>query len=73
MAAPTQQQRQALADQLVESLRPRPRSFTPREVYGRIWFPGKATVVVGMRRAGKTTFLQAIASWAICRTFGVEP
>lgn len=60
MAIPTQQHRRALADQLVESLRPRPRSFTPREVYGRIWFPGKATVVVGMRRAGKTTFLHQL-------------
>ena len=60
MATLTQQQRQALADQLVESLRAGPAAFTPRRVYGRIWFPGKATAVVGMRRAGKTTFLHQL-------------
>lgn len=54
------QQRQALADQLAESLRSEPAPFTPRQVQGRIWFPGKATVVVGMRRAGKTTFLHQL-------------
>lgn len=30
---------------------------TPRRVHGAIALPGKATAVIGMRRAGKTTFL----------------
>ncbi len=33
---------------------------TPRRVYGRLSLPGKATAVVGMRRAGKTTLLHQI-------------
>lgn len=33
---------------------------TERRLYGRIVFPGKATAVIGMRRAGKTTFLHQI-------------
>lgn len=32
-------------------------TFTPRTVHGLVRLPGKATAVVGMRRAGKTTFL----------------
>jgi len=52
--------RQALAEQLAESLaRPLP-SLTPRRVFGRIGLPGKATAVTGMRRAGKTTFLHQL-------------
>jgi uncharacterized protein len=34
-----------------------PPPATLRHVYGRITFPGKATAVIGMRRAGKTVFL----------------
>jgi uncharacterized protein len=41
-----------LADGLVA-----PPSATLRRVYGRVTFPGKATTVIGMRRAGKTVFL----------------
>jgi len=33
---------------------------TARRVHGPVFFPGKATAVVGMRRAGKTTFLHQI-------------
>jgi predicted AAA+ superfamily ATPase len=33
---------------------------TPRHIRGRIEFPGKATAVIGMRRAGKTTFLHQL-------------
>ncbi|MFV1959231.1 MAG: ATP-binding protein, partial [Planctomycetota bacterium] len=33
---------------------------TPRRIPGRVTFPGKATAVVGMRRAGKTTFLHQV-------------
>ena len=60
MVAPTQRQRDALAEQLVASLRTMPPAYTPRHVSGRLRFPGKATVVVGMRRAGKTTFLHQL-------------
>lgn len=34
--------------------------FTPRRVTGRVFFEGKATAVVGMRRAGKTTFMHQV-------------
>ena len=34
--------------------------FTPRRVAGRVSFKGKATAVVGMRRAGKTTLLHQL-------------
>ena len=57
MAAPL---RQALVEQLADSLgKPLP-SFTPRHVFGRTGLPGKATAVTGMRRAGKTTFLHQL-------------
>jgi uncharacterized protein len=49
-----------LSEKLSDSLsRPLPES-TDRSVHGRIALPGKATAVVGMRRAGKTTFLHQI-------------
>ena len=52
--------RQAFREQLADSLRkPLPR-LTRRGVFGRVRFPGKATAVVGMRRAGKTTFLHQL-------------
>ena len=52
--------RQALVEQLADSLgRPLP-SLTPRRVFGRTGLPGKATAVTGMRRAGKTTFLHQL-------------
>ena len=56
---------QALADQLAEQLRRPVPPHTRRHVHGRVAFPGKATAVVGMRRAGKTTFLHQIRSQAI--------
>lgn len=34
--------------------------FTPRRVRGPVYFEGKATAVIGMRRAGKTTFLHQL-------------
>ena len=52
--------RQVLGEQLAESMRNPPPPHTSRRVYGRIRFPGKATAVFGMRRAGKTTFLHQI-------------
>lgn len=52
--------RQALADQLAGSMSgPTPR-YTPRRLYGRRQVLGKATAVVGARRAGKTTFLHQV-------------
>jgi hypothetical protein len=49
--------KEALTEKLAESLvGPLPEA-TPREVYGTTALQGKATAVIGMRRAGKTTFL----------------
>lgn len=45
-----------LADSLVSTIP----SGTPRRVHGTVCFPGKATAVIGMRRAGKTTFLHQL-------------
>ena len=52
--------RQVLAEQIAGSLQVPPPSHTPRRVHGLTRFPGKATAVVGMRRAGKTTFLHQL-------------
>ena len=57
---PASRLRQVLGESLAESLRTPPPPHTPRRVHGRIRFPGKATAVFGMRRAGKTTFLHQI-------------
>ena len=52
--------RQIFREQLADSVRkPLPR-LTRRRVFGRVRFPGKVTAVVGMRRAGKTTFLHQL-------------
>ncbi|HNY29246.1 MAG TPA: ATP-binding protein [Fibrobacteria bacterium] len=45
-----------LADSLAGDIPP----STPRQVEGVPFFPGKATVVVGMRRVGKTTYLNQL-------------
>ena len=50
--------RQVVAEQLAPNRAPP--VHTPRRVVGRVRFPGKATVVTGMRRAGKTTFLHQL-------------
>ena len=52
--------RQAFADQLAASLNGPIPHHTPRRVYGRHLVPGKATAVIGARRAGKTTFLHQV-------------
>jgi hypothetical protein len=49
--------RARLSERLAESLEGPLPSGTPRRVHGRVALPGKATAVIGMRRAGKTTFL----------------
>jgi len=52
--------RTRIAEQLGESLTAPLPEATARRLAGRVTFPGKATAVVGMRRAGKTTFLHQI-------------
>lgn len=51
--------------------RPLP-SPTARRVPGTIRFPGKVTAVVGVRRAGKTTFLHQIRSEVARRSTPIE-
>lgn len=50
----------ALTEKLAESLASALPEATPRRVYGATGMPGKATAVIGMRRAGKTTFLHQL-------------
>jgi len=52
--------RARLAEKLADSLAAPLPEATPRRVYGTVSLPGKATAVVGMRRAGKTTFLHQL-------------
>lgn len=62
----------ALTEKLAESLTAPSAAATPRHVYGRATLPGKVTAVIGMRRAGKTTFVHQLrrereaqgATWA---------
>ena len=52
--------RRAFGEQLADSLqKPLPR-LTPRRVFGKVRFPGKVTAILGMRRAGKTTYLHQL-------------
>jgi predicted AAA+ superfamily ATPase len=52
--------RDALTDKLAESLSgPLPQA-TPRQLYGTTNVSGKVTAIVGMRRAGKTTFMHQL-------------
>lgn len=56
----TSRLKQVYREQLADSARrPLPR-FTHRRIHGRVRMPRKATAVVGMRRVGKTTFLQQL-------------
>ncbi|MEE9255397.1 MAG: ATP-binding protein [Pseudomonadales bacterium] len=61
MAAPLSAElKQVLSEKLAESLAaPLPRS-TPRQVFGKVHVPGKASAIIGMRRVGKTTFLHQL-------------
>lgn len=52
--------RQIVRQQLQKSAQDPIPSYTPRRLYQRSHLPGKVTAVVGMRRAGKTTFLQQV-------------
>ena len=49
--------RDALAEALAASLDGPLPERTPRRVQGAVRLPGKATAVLGVRRAGKTTFV----------------
>jgi hypothetical protein len=49
--------RARLAEKLADSLFDPLPAATPRRVHGTATLPGKATAVIGMRRAGKTTYL----------------
>ena len=64
--------RARLTEKLADSLvMPLPES-TPRKVHGRVSLPGKATAVIGMRRAGKTTFLHQLRREHLERGVGRE-
>jgi predicted AAA+ superfamily ATPase len=52
--------KQALAEKLAGSLTEPLPEGTPRSVYGSVALSGKVTAVIGMRRAGKTTFLHQL-------------
>jgi predicted AAA+ superfamily ATPase len=52
--------RARLAAKIADSLAGPIQDATPRIVHGRVSLPGKATAVIGMRRAGKTTFLHQL-------------
>ncbi|MGC8724813.1 MAG: ATP-binding protein [Acidobacteriota bacterium] len=51
---------EALFERLTESLEGALPSVTPRRLFTRASFPGKATAVIGMRRAGKSSFLHQL-------------
>jgi len=50
----------ALVEKLANSLTDPLPGGTSRRVFGALGLPGKATAVIGMRRAGKTTFLHQL-------------
>lgn len=52
--------KQALTGKLADSLTDPLPAVTPRRLFGRLTMSGKATAVIGMRRAGKTTFLHQL-------------
>ncbi|MBI1865499.1 MAG: AAA family ATPase, partial [Nitrospirae bacterium] len=59
--------RARLVEKLAESLAGPIPEATPRRVHGTVALAGKATAVVGMRRAGKTTFLQQLRRERLAR------
>lgn len=56
-----------LAEKLSESLTVDPPSGTARRVFGTVSLPKKATAVIGMRRAGKTTYLHQLRRERLAR------
>ena len=59
--------REALAEILAGSLAGTIPEGTERRIHGRTALPGKATAVVGMRRAGKTTFVHQLRGERLAR------
>ncbi len=57
MSTPAGAIRDALADALAASLEGPLPEATPQRVHGALRLPGKVTCVLGVRRAGKTTFV----------------
>ena len=64
--------RAVLSEKLGESLTETIPPSTPRLVHGTVSLPGKATAVIGMRRAGKTTFLHQLRRERLERGVGRE-
>ncbi len=52
--------KKVLSSKLADSLVGRIPAGTPRRVFGAVEFPGKVSAVIGMRRAGKTTFVHQL-------------
>ena len=52
--------RQVFGELVADSLHKPLPELTSRRVFGRVRFPGKVTAVLGMRRAGKTTYLHQL-------------
>lgn len=67
-AAPSRDRHHArLVEKLADSLEAPLPEATLRRVHGRLSLPGKATAVIGMRRAGKTTFLHQLRRERLAR------
>ena len=49
-----------LMEQVFNSIRAPFPEMTPRHLHGRVFFPGKATAIIGIRRSGKTYFIHQI-------------
>ncbi|MGH9382490.1 MAG: ATP-binding protein [Thermoanaerobaculia bacterium] len=52
--------REALTEKLAESLAGPLPAGTPRQIHGATGLPGKVSAVIGMRRAGKTTYVHQL-------------
>lgn len=61
-----------LAEQITASLKGSLPEATSRRVRGTVAFPGKVTAVIGMRRAGKTTYLHQLRRERRARGVGRE-
>ncbi len=59
--------REALTERIAESLTAPLPDATPRRVHGATGLDGKVTAVIGMRRAGKTTFVHQLRRERISR------
>jgi uncharacterized protein len=64
--------RELLTEKLADSLAGPLPALTSRRVYGTVSLPGKATAIIGMRRAGKTTFLHQLRRDRLARGVGRE-